>query len=1221
MRQHGCHVGRAGVALRIGWHLPRRTSASGAGAAAVGGNNYGTITTHVRMEIPVDAPSRSGYIDRVRSLAPADGLLDRKQELDELAAFCAADDFYLWLKADPWAGKTALLSTFALNPPANVDVVAFFVTARLSGQATSDAFTDALLEQLAALAGERLPATLTTGAARDARRRWLLAEAVRAARRNGRTLLILVDGIDEDRGASPGSGIPSIAELLPTERLAGLRVVVASRPGPLPWIAELPYTHPLKQCRVWQLASSPHASMLGERARRELDELLTGGTANRDVLGLATAAGGELTPDDLAELTGLPPFELDQVLGGVFGRTVSEDGRRQGLLFAHETLRVTAVERFGRALAGYRDRINRWADGYRERGWPAETPRYLQRGYVEMLRDSGDLARLTTVVTDATRHDRQLFLSGGDATAVAELRMAQDALTNQPEPDLEALAQLAVHRGELETRNAHIPFELPAVWFMLGEYERASALARGLPGARRGAALAYLAQAAAATNHGEVAAGFAGEAEALLRRGLSDADIADASRALADVLRWLGNPDRAEELKQDAARAEHTVTVSLARSWFEHRETIRLAERQAGDGDHEAAEATLASITSPQGRSAAYALLADAAVRADDFRWAEAAAGRITSGSLADETLSNLALRASEHGEFDLVERVARRIGDVARRAEALLLLLPAGADPSMAALLAEIRATCADIVDHRRRDDLRIALVEAGAALDDGGWSRELLAEIGSERGRIRALATLARGLTNVNPYAAHEALREAEDAARTLRDDDNEQGRTAHDIVVALAVTADHEVVTAASQALSRSVPGQLALRRAVDTLVADGRLQWADLIASALLFTARTDALLVIARAAARAGYAEWAWATATALGDRGGEQARRAIIGALVARGDPASAETFARQCPDAPSRAEALTLVADGWILGGDPVRARAALEETAALAGRLGVSDAVRTVLGLIPIYGALGDVEAAVRLTTTILDMPGTNARDHLRLKPAMVAALAESGDYSAAHAAVADIPDGPDRTQALHGALRSAATAGDINAVVTFSSAIDSMVAVAWALADASERLAASGEFLRAEVVADSINVPERKAWALLNIAERHAERDDRWAAWRLAEASYAAASLITGDNARAEYVVSAIRIGARCAPGQAEELAGTIEDPDLQSRALTVVATNTSDPSTRLVARALCAGHWSTVLPALARAEPDLVVSIAQRHLGIDLGAGAADFAHDR
>jgi hypothetical protein len=40
----------------------------------------------------------------------------------------------VWWQAQAWAGKSALLSTFVLHPPAGVRVVAFFITARGDGR-------------------------------------------------------------------------------------------------------------------------------------------------------------------------------------------------------------------------------------------------------------------------------------------------------------------------------------------------------------------------------------------------------------------------------------------------------------------------------------------------------------------------------------------------------------------------------------------------------------------------------------------------------------------------------------------------------------------------------------------------------------------------------------------------------------------------------------------------------------------------------------------------------------------------------------------------------------------------------------------------------------------------------------------------------------------------------------------------------------------------------
>ena len=90
---------------------------------------------------------RSAYLEQVRDIAP-DALIGREDELADWAEFCAGTEAYAWWQAGPWAGKSALASWFVTHPPAGVDVVSFFITGRLSGQADSDAFLDAMIEQL-----------------------------------------------------------------------------------------------------------------------------------------------------------------------------------------------------------------------------------------------------------------------------------------------------------------------------------------------------------------------------------------------------------------------------------------------------------------------------------------------------------------------------------------------------------------------------------------------------------------------------------------------------------------------------------------------------------------------------------------------------------------------------------------------------------------------------------------------------------------------------------------------------------------------------------------------------------------------------------------------------------------------------------------------------------------------------------------------------------------
>ena len=224
---------------------------------------------------------RSAYLEQVRDIAP-DELIGRDGELAEWAEFCAGPDPYAWWQAGPWAGKSALASWFVTHPPAGVDIVSFFITGRLVGQADSDAFLDAMIEQLTALAPAGGGSAAVAGARVGA---WLslLASAAAQAEERGRRLVVVVDGLDEDdAGAAPTRGRPSIASLLPRRLPPGVRVIVTSRPDPgLP--DDVPSGHPLRTCIPRRLPVSWVAEDLARRAEQELRDLLTGDQIGIDV--------------------------------------------------------------------------------------------------------------------------------------------------------------------------------------------------------------------------------------------------------------------------------------------------------------------------------------------------------------------------------------------------------------------------------------------------------------------------------------------------------------------------------------------------------------------------------------------------------------------------------------------------------------------------------------------------------------------------------------------------------------------------------------------------------------------------------------------------------------------------------------------------------------------------------------------------------------------------
>ena len=511
---------------------------------------------------PGRAAVRSAYRKQIERIAPPE-LVGREAELRELAAYCTEPGRgpYAWWQAPAWAGKSALMSTFVLHPPAGVRVVAFFITARLGGQDTREAFTEVVLEQLTGLLGQDLPPMLTAGT-RDAHLLGMLEQAAQACAAHGERLILVVDGLDEDRGITTGPDARSIAALLPHDPPAGMRVVVAGRPDP-PIPDDVPGWHRLRQPGIIRpLAPSAYAQDIKTLAQQELRRLLRGAPAQQDLLGLLTAARGGLSGPDLAALTGESLWEIEAVLHGVSGRTftrrVSTWQPRAGpevYLLGHEELQVTARTYFGRQrLADYQDRLHAWAQEYRDLGWPGGTPEYLLSGYFQMLTAVGDTARLAACATDVARHERMLDITGGDAAALTEVTITLGLIAAQDDPDLTAALSLARHRDYLADRNANIPAQLPGVWATLGQHIRAEALAASITNPD-GRAQALTAVA------GALARGGQHEQAATVARSITNPGWqAQALTAVAGALAEAGQHEQAAALASQAATVARSIT-------------------------------------------------------------------------------------------------------------------------------------------------------------------------------------------------------------------------------------------------------------------------------------------------------------------------------------------------------------------------------------------------------------------------------------------------------------------------------------------------------------------------------------------------------------------------------------------------------------------------------------------------------------------------------------
>jgi hypothetical protein len=733
-----------------------------------------------QLDVEAGALVRSAYREQLRDIAPVGGLLDREQELEALAQFCGGDESYVYWQAPPWAGKSALMASFASDPPDGVTVAAFFVTARFAGQTDSAAFTDAMIEQLSAIVGED-PSNGLSASGRDAHRRRLLRDAAHHVHQLGQRLILLVDGLDEDTGARPGSGIASIASLLPKVCLDGLKVIIAGRPHPPP-PGDLPPDHPLQSCPRQPLAASPHASAIKAAAKYELDELLAGPEDSLElrVVGLLTASDGGLTLQDLEELTDKARYRIEHLLGGVFGRTVR--GRMHieladpqfVYLFAHETLREHAVEALGPVQVDhYRDEIKTWADRYRRNGWPERTPPYLLTHYPKMLHAANDIRWLTELAGDRKRHDRMLNYTGGDHLALSEIALAMRDLADQTPPDFVLLLRLARRRQHLTERNSHLPLGLPAVWALLGKPSRAEALARSISSpADLVLALVAVARVIRATDATR-AKRIAAEAERAARNIADPWDRGRAFATIADAIAPI-DPVRAEEIAQtitnDTQRGGALEAVVTAVASIDLARSEKLARSITGQFYRARALATVARATAPANPVRAAQIATDARLTADG----------ITDGVLRVKEMVAVALaiapmNRAEAGQIALeAEKAARTFTEPSARAEALGSIARALAptEPARAErAAADAEQAARNIPDLSSQAWALVRLAEALEATDPMRAER-ITSTITDPPARARALANAIRMFSVTDPVRAAQAATDAECSARNITD-----------------------------------------------------------------------------------------------------------------------------------------------------------------------------------------------------------------------------------------------------------------------------------------------------------------------------------------------------------------------------------------------------------------------------------------------------------------
>ncbi len=328
--------------------------------------------------------ARQPYIATVEELAP-ELLVDRERELVELAAFATGEESYRWVIGESCWGKTALLARFVRACPANVDVVAYFLRGPVN-DADSGRFLLRINEQLSYLLGEDLKEWPTDPAHRFTD---LWAQAAARAQHEKRHLLLVVDGLNEDR--SDMQGLPSVASLLPRRARGHVHVLVSSRFDELP--QDVSFDHPLRSVAPVELTRSRNAEQAALRLGQELEGLVAGADIpSQALLALLGAAGGPLSVDDLTELVKLadPAVRRPRIMESVrriSGVTKPDRSQPKRYALAHPSLSEKVEEQLGASeLRDYRDWLHDWATTHAERGWSAaSTPRFLFDAYPALV--------------------------------------------------------------------------------------------------------------------------------------------------------------------------------------------------------------------------------------------------------------------------------------------------------------------------------------------------------------------------------------------------------------------------------------------------------------------------------------------------------------------------------------------------------------------------------------------------------------------------------------------------------------------------------------------------------------------------------------------------------------------------------------------------------------------------------------------------------------------
>lgn len=333
----------------------------------------------------------------------------REPELDELVKFCTTDDEQrLLVVGERYSGKSALMAEFFVNAEAPDTVrLGYFVPPNQRQDARSEAMVRHLVRQAYLLTtGEELH----IDSSNPGRLRELLATCVGQARQDGRNVVLIVDGIDED--VSNRLQEQTMMSILGELSVPRLKVIVSA------WSDRIP-PEAAAGWRQLPVRRTEYVAECLKQMEAELESLFDH-ASTRGILQYLTFGVGAFQADELAQLTGGSVRAIRKTLTGSEERVFSavrEPGEEDRWAFAHpkyaEVARALFDESAGAWPAGELTsaaavsaeaeteiRLEAWAGSFRNAGWPTETPRYLLTHYPESLAERGDLARLCRLLFD-----------------------------------------------------------------------------------------------------------------------------------------------------------------------------------------------------------------------------------------------------------------------------------------------------------------------------------------------------------------------------------------------------------------------------------------------------------------------------------------------------------------------------------------------------------------------------------------------------------------------------------------------------------------------------------------------------------------------------------------------------------------------------------------------------------------------------------------------------